>query len=235
MKKWLLILCLIAVLPGVPILAQEDVCLDLGGTFDGVTHVCSFTNGLTITIDYPAEFATYPASTMTVIDQFLEDQQVAIYNAAAADPTPPGPYFLGIDTDIFAYDSHVRSILFTISDYTGGAHPNLYYTTYTFDQRDGHFIDLEDLFIPGSDPLATIFPIVQADLLAQMGVGADETWINSGTGTTWSNYASFVLTSDSLIFYFPPYQVAPYAAGPFEVVIPLADIRAIFRPPYLKG
>lgn len=233
--KVLFLTCLFAVLPLLVFAQQEDTCLDLGGTFDGVTNVCTFANGLTIEIDYPAEFASYPAATMTVIDQFLIDWQTQIAEAAAADPAPPGPYFLAIVTDIFAYDSYVRSVLFTISEYTGGAHPNLYYATYTFDTRDGHFIDLEDLFISGSDPLATIFPIVQADLAAQMGSGADLTWINSGTGTNFDNYASFVLTDTALIFYFPPYQVAPYAAGAFSVEVPLSGIRAIFRPPYLKG
>lgn len=232
----LLVLACLFVGMSVPVFAQqEDTCLDLGGMFDSTTNICSFANGLTIEIDYPTEFDTYPASTMTVIDQFLIDRQEEIVAAAAADPAPPGPYFLSIETDIFAYDSYVRSVLFTIRDYTGGAHPNLYYATYTFDTRDGHFIDPEDLFIPGSDPLATIFPIVQADLAAQMGSGADLTWINSGTGTNFDNYANFVLTNSALIFYFPPYQVAPYAAGAFNVEVPLSSIRDIFRPPYLKG
>ncbi len=237
MKTLMKVLLLACVLVGmsVPVFAQEEPCLDLGGTFDGVTNVCTFPTGLTIEIDYPAEFDSYPAATMIVIDQFLLDRQTEIVAAAAADPAPPGPYFLSIQTDIFSFDSYVRSVLFTISEYTGGAHPNLYYTTYTFDTRDGHFIDLEDLFMTGSDPLATIFPIVQADLVAQMGVDADLTWINGGTGTTFSNYASFVLTDTALIFYFPPYQVAPYAAGAFTVEVPFSSIRAIFRPPYLKG
>jgi hypothetical protein len=232
----LLVLTCLAALFSLPVLAQqEDTCADLGGTFDAVTNVCTFANGLTIQIDYPTEFNTYPASTMTVIDQFLVDRQVEIAEAAALDPAPPGPYFLGIETDIFAFDSYVRSVLFTISDYTGGAHPNLYYRTFTFDTRDGHFIDLEDLFVSGSDPLATISPIVQADLAVQMGPGADLTWIASGTGMTFSNYYSFVLTDTTFIFYFPPYQVAPYAAGAFNVEVPFSTIRAIFRPPYLKG
>ncbi|MEP7292046.1 MAG: DUF3298 domain-containing protein [Chloroflexota bacterium] len=231
--KTLFLVCL-CVLMSLPVLAQEDECLDLGGTFDTPTNVCSFANGLTIEIDIPVEFASYPASTMTVINQFLDEQRTQIFEAAAADPTPPGHYFLSIETDIFSFDSYVRSVLFTISAYTGGAHPNLYYTTYTFDRRDGHLIDLEHL-LTGSNPLATISPIVQADLLAQMGADADATWITSGTGTTRSNYASFVLTDSALIFYFPPYQVAPYVAGAFTVEVPFASIRAVFRPPYLKG
>jgi hypothetical protein len=232
--KTLFLVCLFAVM-FVPVLAQEDKCLDLGGTFDSTTRVCTFANGLTIKIDRPAEFASYPASTRLVLDQFLADQQQQIYNAAAADPTPIGPYSLNIETDIFSFDAYVRSVLFSIADYTGGAHPNLVYRTFTFDTRDGHFINLEALFVPGSNPLATIFPLVKADLVAQQGGIADTTWIDSGTGTTLSNYANFVLTNTAIVFYFPPYQVAPYAGGPFNVDVPYTSIRAIWRPPYLKG
>lgn len=233
--KRLFLVCVFALMIAVPVFAQQDVCIDLGGTFNSTTNVCTFANGLTIEIDYPAEFNTYPASTMAVIDDFLVDWQTQIRDAAAADPNPPGPYFLGVETDIISYDAFVRSVLFTIADYTGGAHPNLYYKTYTFDTRDGHFIDLDDLFVANSNPLATIGPVVEADLMAQMGSGADSTWIHSGTGTTWSNYANFVLTDTALIFYFPPYQVAPYAGGPFNVDVSLTSIRSIFRPPYRKG
>jgi hypothetical protein len=233
--KCLLLACLLVGI-SVPVFAQQEVtCVALGGTFDSTTNVCTFANGLTIEIDYPTEFDTYPVSTMTVIDGFLIDRQEEIVAAADADPAPPGPYFLSIETEIFAFNSYVRSVLFTISDYTGGAHPNLYYRTLTFDTRDGHFIDLEDLFIAGSDPLATIFPIVQADLVAQLGAAADLTWINSGTGTNFDNYTSFVLTDEAIVFYFPPFQVAAGAAGAFNVEVPLSSIRDIFRPPYLKG
>jgi hypothetical protein len=90
----------------------------------------------------------------------------------------------------------VLSLKFTISDYTGGAHGNLYFQTYTFDLVQSRIFTLNDLFLPGIDPLATLAPIVQADLAAQMGEFADPTWIQEGTDSL-DEYVSFVITPDS--------------------------------------
>jgi hypothetical protein len=228
---WMVSLALLAIV--VPAFAQENACLDLGGTYNSTTGVCSFANGLTIDIEYPTEFASEPWA-QAVIDNWLDEQRTAIVEAAEiGSASSPGPYFLGIEYDIFQYEPDVKSILFTISDYTGGAHPNLYYQTFTFNLETNTVLDLEDLLLPGG--LNTISTIVIADLTTQMGSGADVAWINGGAGPTWENYASFVLDADSFTFYFPPYQVAPYAAGPFNVDVPLSTIRSAFRPPYMKG
>jgi hypothetical protein len=41
-----------------------------------------------------------------------------------------------------------------------------------------------------------------------------------------------VITPDALTFFFPPYQVAAYAAGPQTVSIPLAQLGALLAPPF---
>ena len=43
---------------------------------------------------------------------------------------------------------------------------------------------------------------------------------------------NFAVTPDALIFYFAPYQVAAYAAGPQTVQIPLAQISGVLAPPF---
>jgi hypothetical protein len=102
-----------------------------------------------------------------------------------------------------------------------------------FDLAQEQQVMLDDLFTSTEDALAVISPIVQADLTAQMDEDlADPQWIEDGTGTNPDNYQNFVLTEDSLIFFFPPFQVAPYAAGAFEVTIPLADISSVLAPEY---
>jgi len=233
--KTIILVCLAALLLVAPAFAQEDACVDLGGTYDSTTGVCSFVNGLTIEIEYPTEFADEPWA-MNVIDDFLDEQRTAIVDAAeVGSASSPGPYFLGIEYDIFQYEPNVKSILFTISDYTGGAHPNLYYQTFTFNFHNNTVLELDDLLVPSGTPLTTVSTLVIADLVAQMGVGADDSWIAGGAGPTYENYANFVLDADSFTFYFPPYQVAPYAAGPFHVDVPLSSLRSVFRPPYMKG
>ena len=38
------------------------------------------------------------------------------------------------------------------------------------------------------------------------------------------NYERFNLKKDSVIFYFPEYQIAPYVAGPQQIEIKLNDL-----------
>jgi hypothetical protein len=77
-----------------------------------------------------------------------------------------------------------------------------------------------------------ISPIVQRDLLTQMANFGDVQWIADGTGTNPDNYQRFALTDEMLIFFFDEYQVAPYAAGPFQVSIPLQNIANILAPEF---
>jgi len=46
------------------------------------------------------------------------------------------------------------------------------------------------------------------------------------------NYQNWVLTPDALVFTFEQYQVAPYAAGPQTVTIPLSDVQDILAPEF---
>jgi hypothetical protein len=73
---------------------------------------------------------------------------------------------------------------------------------------------------------------VQADLTAQMGEFADPQWILDGTSSLEA-YMNFVVTQDALVFFFPPYQVAAYAAGPQMVAIPLEQLSGVLTSPFL--
>jgi peptidoglycan-N-acetylglucosamine deacetylase len=142
-------------------------------------------------------------------------------------PASYAPWTLTMDYETTNHSDDVISIVYTISEYTGGAHPNSYFRTFTFNLTENELIEFDDLFIEGASPLETIAPLVQADLTEQMGEFADAEWIERGTGEDPLNYQNFALTEDELIFYFPPYQVAAYAAGTFEVRIPLSDLSGI--------
>ena len=48
--------------------------------------------------------------------------------------------------------------------------------------------------------------------------------IQEGTTPDAENFSRFSLTPAGIRFYFPPYQVAPWAAGMQPVDIPLAEL-----------
>jgi hypothetical protein len=58
---------------------------------------------------------------------------------------------------------------------------------------------------------------------------ADEEWIKDGAGPKLENYDKFVITENAFVFYFPPYQVSPYALGERQIVMPLNQLKEILN------
>jgi len=143
-------------------------------------------------------------------------------------------FALDIRTEEFAFvrQPQIQSVKMTIYKSAGGAHPNLEFRTWTFDRLTDRMVDFELLFQEEHNPLWTLYPLVKQQLMSEPY--ADERMIDLGTGDeNFDNYRNFTIEGDRLVFYFEPGQVAPQAAGMQHVVIALADIQVILRPPFL--
>jgi putative hemolysin len=135
-------------------------------------------------------------------------------------------YTLDISYEIIPYNENIESFEFDIQTYQGGAHGNLEVKTLTFNLTTGEQIMIEDLFKKDSDWIQTLSDIAVADIL-ERDLGFDEELVNMGAGPDKINFEKFALDYDTLYLYYPPYYVAPYAAGLQVVEIPLTDIADI--------
>ena len=103
--------------------------------------------------------------------------------------------------------------------YTGGAHPNTYFTTYLLEVRPSGVtvLDVEDLFRTDSTWLRRLTPMILEQLAEQ---GAE--WVTEGyvSELTVQDLSSFTLSADGLTFYFAPYAMGPYVQGSFEAKLP---------------
>lgn len=131
------------------------------------------------------------------------------------------------------------SYIYTITADTLGAHPNTYFRTFTFDRATGAPLNLKDLFTPGSDYLRVLSTqsrkLLIASIAAREGVTAadvDTDYLNRGTGPDADNFANWYVEGSSLVLIFPPYQVAPYAAGVQMATVPLSQLANILNPAY---
>lgn len=115
---------------------------------------------------------------------------------------------------------------------TLGAHPNTFYRTFTFDLATGEELKIEDLFVSRSGYLARLSAIAEFELSKSLGEFANLEYIRQGVGEDPINFQSYVLDGDALVLIFPPYQVAPYAAGTQSVSIPRTQLAEILRPEY---
>lgn len=243
MFKKILLLVTIIVLVGVmlpapaPTHAQDpDSCFEAGGVFDYDTDRCMLYAGFTLQIDYPIELLDRPYAFNT-IDTFtlgLRDEFLG-YMTYEGEPVPffiAAPWSLDATYSTIAFNSDIYTVQYDIYMYMGGAHGNLTFATFTFDDANLRVIQLEDVFLPTATYMPTISAYVQADLNERLGESSDSQWIADGTGENIDNYRSFVLTPDGILFLFAPYQVAAYAAGPQEVLVPWSVLSGLLAEPF---
>lgn len=213
---------------------DEDACMQKGGTLtDGV---CVLSAAAEIKVDYPLELAQNEIVTST-IDPFIQQAKDSFLQVLSGPFFPaPGPYALDISYEIVNHSDTVVSLVFTIYDFTGGAHGNTAFQTFTFDLAAGTVITLDDLFTDTTQALEVIAPLAEAyltdDFTEVVGADFDADWLHQGTSPDAANYVNFALDATDLIFYFPPYQVAAYAFGSQTVRIPLADLSSVLAPEF---
>ncbi len=110
--------------------------------------------------------------------------------------------------------SGIATIVFNIYQYTGGAHGNTFIRSITIDSENNKLLHLKD-FVPHSD-FKNLQTIVRKRLADELDF---DDFIDDGTAK-WSDFSSFAVTDTNIIFWFSPYQVAPYAYGVQKVVMP---------------
>jgi uncharacterized protein YecT (DUF1311 family)/nitrogen fixation protein len=114
-----------------------------------------------------------------------------------------------------------------------GAHPNEDIWTANYLRADGWRVYLPELF-DSARALPRISALTIADLDRRLTTGAepvtDKDWVARGAVPEGTNFAVFALMPNAIHIWFPPYEVASFAAGPQETEIPLAPLRDYLRP-----
>lgn len=184
---------------------------------------------------YEIDFV-YPQVGVPTIDRAIEawiKQTAEDFRGYTKDDTlsPSQPFSGEIGYSVDRNDGVMFNVLFTFAHYTGGAHPNANFTAFNFLLPDGAQVDVGDLFTKAGIERISKLSItsLNKDLIEPQG-GGDTDWIARGAGPLGKNFENFILTPKELAIYFDAYAVAPYAAGPQEVHIPLSQVRDGLRP-----
>lgn len=143
-------------------------------------------------------------------------------------------YAMDIEYKKYSGDKTI-SYVYQVYEDTGGAHPNTYYKTFTFDTV-GNQIELSALFKPNTrylDRLSKIsYDSLVKDLAKRFNAPLDEDqldMVRMGTAPSPESLQFFYIDGNNFVLIFPPYQVAAYAAGVSTVVIPLEDLKDILK------
>lgn len=126
---------------------------------------------------------------------------------------------------IMSFSESMASVLYFDYAYRGGAHPNTYRTAETFLRGEGGWAvaTLCDALVSLDVPCAE--RRIREHILAELGA-KEASWVLDGTvgvDTPWL-LDTFTIVPWAVRFDFSPYEVGPYAQGPFTVHIPFREL-----------
>jgi Protein of unknown function (DUF3298) len=161
------------------------------------------------------------------VDVLVQQEVDAFKQSLSAAPNPPiamGSSF-NLKSTLISPWSDILSLKFVIDSYfDGAAHPGQYSRAFTFDLTTGHQVNLDLLFLPGSDYLQVLSDYCKSEL-AKRPIAFDAT--NTGADPLPGNYLNWNISADGLLITFDAYQVAAYAAGPQVVTVPYSELAPI--------
>lgn len=111
----------------------------------------------------------------------------------------------------------------------GAAHPNEGYITVNYDTEKHKDIKLSTLFKPNTKYLTAISRYCITQLRKTLGNDGSD-WINTGAAPQADNYRAWCITDSGLLILFSPYQVASYAEGAQQVLVPYSKIADLIDP-----
>ena len=187
-------------------------CGSLGGAVDeGVCHVVDTQPAYTVDIRFPLDYPDEQA-----VIGYLRETRAGFVSVAAEPDARNLPYEMDVTAQSFR-SSRTRSVVLTLFQNIGGAHPTTWYRSFTYDVDRGTPVTFDTLFAPGSQPLAAIFPTVQRELETRTGLTGS---IAESDGLDPAHYQNFAVTDDAVIFFFGRAELLPSYAGETSVSVP---------------
>lgn len=123
-------------------------------------------------------------------------------------------------------EQDIISIKFTVSTYVvGAAHPASYSSVLNYDLREEKSLSLDELFLPGSDYLG----VLSEQSIQRIRENGYIEWPD-GAAPDPVNFQVWNITPEGVLITFDPYQVAPYAAGPQQALVPYAALQSMIDP-----
>lgn len=119
-----------------------------------------------------------------------------------------------------------QSVVTEVYQNLGAAHPLVWYRSFNFNLANQQPITFDALFRPETQPLQTIMPIVQKTLADRYRAKVS---IPPATGLQPTNYQSFAITNDAIVFFFDQNALQP-AMEATQVSVPRNAIASMINP-----
>ncbi len=139
-------------------------------------------------------------------------------------------YQYELSTSIVPSRSDVWGYRLFLATDEGGAHGNYMATYLNFDKTTGRLLTLDDVFISGYEKPLT--QVLLTTLQDQLHMHSLEELHDNGF-LNWTDMyptKNFLLEPDGVSFYYNVYEIAPYATGPTELVVPYETLKDLLKP-----
>ncbi len=155
---------------------------------------------------------------------------VAEYRAMEVPMAAGAENFYDVAYAVSYLDSRLASLVFTISTFTGGAHPNTARVALLFDLTASRALRLAELLADPKQAVAEISAQCKAQLAAEGAKDGWELFDNADVGAVVGESDNWSVAKDGVEILFDPYAVAAYVAGPHECRLPYGTLAQWLKP-----
>ncbi len=207
--------------------------------WDENTVICNVAwNDLKLSEDDEKKFPNLKKTFDKLNADALKDAKALMYELEGAAEDLSGdennPIYLEGRSKVYLQraDTKIISYLEDVFVHSGGVHPDYHYITSNFDPKTGEKLTLTDV-MPSTRGLPDI-------LESELNIKYD--YLNFGVNQLWTIFNEYspedynwTLDYQGITFWFSPYDIAAYAAGPLSVKIYFDEEPYIFNEEYTKA
>lgn len=172
--------------------------------------------------------AMMAGQTHATVDQLMDSFAHAYEDSVRKAPRLPGAWSLRFEADVRHADEDLFCVRLLQSLFTGGAHPSTTITYLVFSMKTGALLPLSAV-VPESKG-TELTGLAERRFRLVRNLPPDVPFDRAGFRFAENRFAlnrNFLVSKDGLAFCFNQGEVAPYARGITEFVIPWSDLAAV--------
>lgn len=184
-----------------------------------------------IDIKYPYLGAVSNGQVNIDLNNFINNIVTGFKNRVSAEDAWTGENTFKLYYEPYEVNDKYVSLRIDTLEYNGGAHGFMATNVFNYDLQNNKIISLDDVFDSSKDYLNKISNKSIEYLLKinEKDNFSEKEWIEEGAKADKNIYSIFIFNNYAITFYFDQYQVAPYAAGRQQVILPFSAIKDILK------
>lgn len=150
-------------------------------------------------------------------------------------PQSPAKWYIRREIEIIANNKHFITLQLSDESYLGGAHGMNIHLFANFNPSGGQRIALSELVAEGK--MQELEKVAESHFREENSIPKGQSLKEAGyfymeedsTGSPFHLTDNFAITRDGLLFYYNPYDIAPYSMGATLLKVPFTDISGMLK------